>query len=299
MRRALLLELLAATQAGADLPEEALAEVSVRAEHVAGAVHVLRGGGANVAASVGPDGALLVDDTFAPLVPRLRAALAAVGDFPVRWVVNTHWHADHAGGNAALAAEATVIAHRRARERLASGHPGGLGPPVRPAPPRALPAISFDSRLTLHLNGEDILLAHLPRAHTDGDVAAYFPGSNVVHLGDCFVTYGFPFVDLDSGGSVLGLATAVERLMAELPADVRVIPGHGPVSGREDVLRFAAVLRDCVARVDAARRRGLGREELPAARVLAGYEHLGGALYDAGSFAALVYRELDAGPGGG
>ena len=135
---------------------------------------------------------------------------------------------------------------------------------------------------------------HLPGAHTDGDVAVVFPRANVVHMGDCFVTYGFPFVDLDSGGSVLGLASGVERLMEELPADVKVIPGHGPVSTRADVLRFAAVLRDCVARVEAARRRGLDLEQTLAARVLAEHEHLGGALFDASSFAALVYRDLEA-----
>jgi cyclase len=289
MRRALLLELLAAANAGEEIGPERVAGVTIQAEHVRGTVWALRGGGANVAVSVGPDGALLVDDAFAALVPALRAAIATLGPFPIRLVVNTHWHADHAGGNSVLAREVTVVAHRAARDRLGASRRDGVAGPVAP-----LPFVSFERELTVHANGEDVRVVHVPRAHTDGDCAVVFPRSNVVHLGDLFVTYGFPFVDVASGGSLRGLLAGLTELVGALPDDVKVIPGHGPVSSRAEVLRYVATLEECVARVAEARRVGWSLERTLAAGVLADHAHLGGALLDANDFTTLIHRELAA-----
>ncbi len=193
-------------------------KVEVKAEKVAGSVYMLTGAGGNIAVSIGEDGVLVVDDQFAPLVPKIQAAIKGLSDKPVRWVLNTHWHPDHTGGNEELGRTSTLIAHDNVRKRLAEGSPSVAGNKVDPAPKGALPVITFDHSLTVHVNGEDIRALHWAKGHTDGDSIIYFPASNVVHMGDDFVTYGLPFVDVGSGGSVLGMVENVEKAMATLPA---------------------------------------------------------------------------------
>ena len=293
-RRTCLLGLwLLATTAAAQ--QQDFSQVEVKVQHVAGAVHMLTGAGGNIGLSVGPDGVLVVDDQYAPLAPRIRAAIASVTEEPVRYVLNTHWHPDHVGGNAEFARDATLVAHDNARQRLADGHPGILGRPVPPAPAEALPVITFDHSLTFHFNGEPIRALHAPRGHTDGDVVVFFPESNVVHMGDTFVTYGLPFVDVASGGTLLGMIEGVERTMATVPDDVKVIPGHGPVSTKADVLAFVAMLRDCVRRVEQAAQAGQSLEQMQASGVLAKYDHLGQGFVKTASFVELIYDELQGG----
>ena len=281
---------------GAPAQQQDFSKVEVKVQHVAGAVHMLTGAGGNIGISVGPDGVLVVDDQYAPLVPRIRAAIASVTDKPVRFVLNTHWHPDHVGGNADFSRDATLVAHDNVRQRLADGHPGILGRPVPPAQPEALPVITFDHSLTFHFNGEPIRALHLPRGHTDGDVVVFFPESNVVHMGDTFVTYGLPFVDVASGGTLHGMIEGIERVMSAVPDDVKVIPGHGPVSTKTDVLAFADMLRDCVRLVGEAARKGQSLEEMLADGVLAKYDHLGQGFIKTASFVELIYDELQ-GPG--
>jgi glyoxylase-like metal-dependent hydrolase (beta-lactamase superfamily II) len=271
------------------------AKVEIRVEKVAGNVYVLTGAGGNIGLSIGEDGVVVVDDQFAPLVPRILEAIRKLSDEPVRFVLNTHWHPDHTGGNALFAAEATVIAHANVRQRLRQGRPKqGARDAVEPAPPEALPLITFDRSLTVHLNGEDVRALHYPRGHTDGDSVVFFPRSNVVHMGDDFVTYGFPFVDAASGGSVLGLVANLEAVLAVLPDDVKVIPGHGPVSTKAELRAFTEMLGDCVARIDAARRAGKSLAEMQQENVLAAHDALGQGFIKTRDWIAQIHAELEA-----
>ncbi len=286
----LLLVALADAAAG-QTPDFSKVEIAV--EKVAGSVYMLTGLGGNIAVSVGPDGVVVVDDQFAPLVARIREAIRSITDEPVRFVLNTHWHFDHSGGNAPFASEATIIAHENARRRMRDGDPKEVaGRSIEPAPPEALPVITFDHGLSVHLNGEEVRALHYAHGHTDGDSVVFFPRSNVVHMGDDFVTLGFPFVDVASGGSLLGLIENLEAVLAVLPEDVKVIPGHGTVSTKADVRKFTEMLRDCVARVRAARAEGQTLAEMQERNVLAEYDTLGKAFVPTRDFIALVHSEL-------
>ena len=187
-------------------------KVQIKVTKVSGNIYMLQGEGGNIAASVGDDGIVIVDDQFAPLADKIQAALKGLGitDKPVRFVINTHYHGDHTGGNAPFAnGGSTVIAQDNVRKRLETGGTAGNGGSVKmevpPAPKGALPVITFERDVTVHLNGEDIRALHFPAGHTDGDAVIFFPKNNVVHMGDDFVRYGFPFIDVASGGSVQGM----------------------------------------------------------------------------------------------
>jgi glyoxylase-like metal-dependent hydrolase (beta-lactamase superfamily II) len=250
-------------------------KVQIKVTKVAGAVYMLQGAGGNIGASVGDDGIVIVDDQFAPLAERIREALKGITDKPVRFVINTHWHFDHTGGNGYFAKQGTIIAQDRVRERLVAGGTI-LGTEVKPAAKDELPIITFNDRLSVHLNGEDIRAVHFPHGHTDGDSVVFFTKSNVVHMGDDFVTYGFPFIDLESGGSVRGMIAACEKVIATVPADAKVIPGHGGLSTVADLKPYVAMLKEAVARIEKGIREGKSAEDLKKENVLAGYESWGG-----------------------
>jgi len=221
-------------------PQRDFANVEIRATPVAGAVHMLEGAGGNIGVSVGEDGILIVDDQFAPLADKIRAALKSLGEGKLRFVLNTHWHGDHTGGNASFGGEASILAHANVRKRLADPPRG------QPSPKEALPVVTFDESLSVHFNGEEIRMLHLPDGHTDGDSVIHFTGSNVVHMGDLFFAGRFPFIDLGSGGTVDGYVRNVETVLADVPADAKIIPGHGPLSTREDLAAFHRMLRETV-----------------------------------------------------
>jgi cyclase len=267
-------------------------KVEIKAERVSGSVYMLTGVGGNIGVSVGEDGVLVVDDQYAPLVPKIQAALKAITPQPVRFILNTHWHGDHTGGNADLATGATLIAHDNVRKRLAQGLSGVPGREVKPAPKAALPVVTFDASLTVHFNGEDIRALHYAKGHTDGDSIIYFPKSNVVHMGVAFVTYGLPFVVVASGGSLMGLIENAEKALAGLPDDVKVIPGHGAVSTKADVAKFTAMLRDCVALVSAAMQAGKTLQQMQDEKVLAKYDALGQGFIKTASFVELIHNQL-------
>ena len=267
-------------------------KVEVKSEKVGGSVYMLTGAGGNIGLSIGEDGVMVIDDQYAPLAARIQAAIKGLTDKPVRFVLNTHWHFDHTGGNEELGKTATLIAHDNVRRRLAAGSPSLLGNKIDPAPRGALPVVTFDQSLTVHLKGEDIRALHYERGHTDGDSIIYFAQSNVVHMGDDFVTYGFPFVDVSSGGSVLGMVANVEKAMATLPADVKIIPGHGAVSAKADVAKFTAMLHDCIGLVDAARKQGKTLAQMKQENVLAKYDALGQGFIKTPDFIELIFNEL-------
>ena len=250
-------------------------KVDIKVTKVAGSVYLLQGAGGNMAASIGADGVVLVDDEFAPLAPKIAAALKSLGitDKPVSYVINTHYHFDHTGGNLPLAsAGSTLIAHDNVRARLATGGGMGNGGSVHlslpAAPPGALPVITFEHVVSVHLYGEDVRALHFPAGHTDGDAIIFFPRANVVHMGDEYVRYGFPFIDVEAGGSVQGMIDACEGVLARVPADVRIIPGHGELSTVDELREYVQMLKDTRDVVARGLEAGLTLEQLKKDRVL-------------------------------
>ena len=218
-------------------------KVEIKVTKVAGNVYMLEGSGGNIGVSVGDDGILIVDDQFAPLADKIRAALKGIADKKLRFILNTHWHGDHTGGNVAFGPEAPVIAHDNVRKRMAVEQKSEFFKRTTPASPKeALPVITFDQNLTVWFNGEEIRVIHFPHGHTDGDAVIFFTQSNVVHLGDDFFAGRFPFVDLESGGSVEGLTKNVGEIITKIPPGAKLIPGHGPLSTIEDLKNYHNML---------------------------------------------------------
>ena len=224
--------------------QQDFSKVQMKATKVAGNVYMLEGSGGNIGVSVGDDGLLIVDDQFAPLADKIRAALKGIADKKLHFILNTHWHGDHTGGNIAFGPEATIIAHDNVRKRLSTEQKSTVfNSTTPPSPKEALPVITFDQSLSVHFNGEDIRAIHYPRGHTDGDSVIFFSASNVVHLGDDFFAGRFPFVDLESGGSVDGLIKNIGELLTRIPAGAKLIPGHGPISTIEDLKSYHNMLQ--------------------------------------------------------
>src|SRR5229473_1871873 len=248
-------------------PQPDFNKVEIQTSKVAGNVWFLKGAGGNIAATVGEDGVAIVDDQFAPLSPKIHAALAKLSAKPVRFLINTHWHFDHTGGNALFSDTAAILAHENVRKRLIAG--GNIfGMEIKPAPPPALPVVTFRDGLSLWWNGEEIRALAPGRGHTDGDLVVWFTKSNVVHLGDDFVTYGFPFVDLQSGGSVRGMIAALDSILPQIPKDAKIIPGHGPLSTVDDVRKFRSALEEMVATVEKAQKAGRTPDQMKADKLL-------------------------------
>ncbi|HSR69493.1 MAG TPA: MBL fold metallo-hydrolase [Acidobacteriota bacterium] len=236
-------------------------QVEIEATHVSGSVHMLVGQGGNIGVTVGEDGIMIVDDQFAPLADKIRAALKDLNSGDLKFVLNTHWHWDHTGGNQEFGKEATIIAHHNVRKRLSTTQ-NVRGRVVEPSPPEAWPVITFDESVSIHFNGETIEVMHLPHGHTDGDSIIYFTGSKVVHMGDHFFNGFFPFVDLDSGGDVRGYAENVQQVLEMIPDDVKVIPGHGPLADKADLRRFHGMMLDTIATVEVHMADGKSLEEI-------------------------------------
>ena len=226
--------------------QDRFAAVTIEAAPVAGSVFVLEGAGGNIGVSIGDDGTLIVDDQFAPLAPRIAAALGELGGAAPKLVLNTHHHGDHTGGNAYFGATGTIVAHVNVRGRLLAGGMAAAG----------LPVLTFEDRLRLHFNGDEIDVIHLPRGHTDGDAVAWFKDSGVIHMGDHFFKDRFPFVDVAAGGNVDGLVRNIEQVLDMIPAATRVIPGHGALATVEDLKTALAVVRESQATVRAAQAAG-------------------------------------------
>lgn len=218
-------------------------KVEIKVHKVNGNVYMLEGAGGNIGVSVGPDGILIVDDQYAPLADKIKAALKTLGEGKLKFVLNTHWHGDHTGGNVTFGPEAPVIAHDNVRKRMSTAQEIKLlKRTMPPSPKEALPVITFGHSVSIHFNGEEIRAIHFPTGHTDGDSIIYFTNSNVIHMGDHFFTGRFPFVDLDSGGDVEGFTKNVGDVIAKLPAGVKIIPGHGPLSTPDDLKLFHRML---------------------------------------------------------
>jgi glyoxylase-like metal-dependent hydrolase (beta-lactamase superfamily II) len=279
--------------------DQDFSKVEIKATKVSGNIYMLEGAGGNIGASIGDDGIVIVDDQFAPLAEKIQASLKSLGitNKPVCFVINTHYHGDHTGGNAPFStAGSTVIAQDNVRKRLESGGTAGNGSSIhmenKPAEKAALPIITFEHDVTVHLNGEDIRALHFPAGHTDGDSIIFFPKNNVVHMGDDFVRYGFPFIDVSSGGSVQGMIAAMEKATAQLPADVKVIPGHGALSNLNDVREFTKMLKETSAVVENALKAHKTLEQMKQEKILEPWKKWSGDFVNTDAFIETLYNSL-------
>ena len=267
--RALALALL--VPAAALAQQRDFSKVEIKSTKVAGNVWFLEGMGGNIGASVGDDGVAIVDDQFAPLSPKIHAALQKLSPKPVRFVINTHWHFDHTGGNADFADTATILAQANVRKRLQSGGKT-VGMDIPPVPAKALPIVTFEQGLSLWWNGEEIRAIHPGLGHTDGDTVLWFTRSNVVHMGDDYFATGYPFVDLASGGSVVKLVESIDVILGQIPADAKVIPGHGPLSDVAGLRKYRNMLDGAVGAVKKAQAAGKSVEQMQKEKILAEWD---------------------------
>jgi cyclase len=271
------------------MPAQDRAAIRIETQHVAGPVHMLTGAGGNLGVSAGPDGLVLIDDQFADMAERIRAALktlAGKGPSTVRFLLNTHFHGDHTGGNAVFGREATVLAHANVRKRLAEGTRGA------PMEPAGLPLVTFAEGVSLHVNGEEVRVVHYPAAHTDGDSVAHFTGCNVVHMGDLFFNGRFPFIDLDSGGSLAGLRAGVADVLARTGPATRFIPGHGPLAARADLEAYATMLAETEALVREAVAAGESVDAMLAGGLLEKFASWSWEFIDTRSYLQTLVRDL-------
>ena len=270
--------------------------VTVRAIKVAGNVYMLMGAGGNIGVLTGEDGTVIIDDQFAPQTPKILAAIKSVTPGAVKFLLNTHLHGDHTGGNENLGkAGVIIVAQDNVRERMSKEQFSARFNQKTPASPKAaLPVVTFPESITLHQNGETLQAVHVKNAHTDGDVIIKFVKANVVHGGDVFVRYGFPFIDNGSGGSLLGLLAGVERILALTDANTKYIPGHGDLATRADVEGYLTLLKAVRDRTQAALRGKQSLAAFLAGKPLADYEAKFGAngFVKADDILKLAYEEM-------
>lgn len=300
-QRLCLFSLLLATTTNVPAQEEDLSKVEIKSVPLAANLYFLEGAGGNIAALTGADGVLLVDDQFGPLAEKIRAALQGVGaEKPVRFVINTHYHFDHTDGNLAFAqGGALIIATDNLRARLASGgvigNGGSISRKVKPVPAGALPEMTYAHELTIHLDGETVRVHHYPNAHTDGDSVVFFQNAKVVHMGDIYVRYGFPFIDTNGGGNVRGMIAACEDVARSAAADTKVVPGHGAVATLADLREYAKMLTDTSALVRKALAAGKSLEQMKQEKLLGAWSERYSppqAFVDTDAFTESLYHSL-------
>jgi len=248
--------------------------VKITAEKVNDNLFFLRGAGGNVGVLTGKDGTIVIDDQFSPLSNKINGAIKTIDPGEIRFLINTHLHGDHTGGNENFKRMGvTIVAHDNVRERMSKESLNARTKEV--IPPRdkdAWPVVTFANSLNIHLNDEDIELIHLDPAHTDGDIAVHFRKANVYHLGDMFVTYGYPFIDYGSGGSINGFISSLDKLLVMMDEKTRIIPGHGDISTKADVKLFRDKLADIRDQVAAALKKGRKAEEITGLGITTKYE---------------------------
>jgi cyclase len=265
------------------LAQRDFSQIEIKATHVAGNVHMLEGAGGNIGVSVGDDGILIIDNQFAPLAEKIESALHNLHKGPIKYVLNTHWHGDHTGGNGHFGKQATILAHDNVRRRLAD---------KSDTPRTALPIITYRDPISVYFNGEEIKVYPLAPGHTDGDSVVHFTKSGVLHMGDQFFNARFPFIDLGSAGDVEGYVKNVERVLDALPVGVRIIPGHGELATREDLETFYEMLLDTTGRVRRAIADGKSLSEVKADGVPEKYKDWGSGFINTSRWLEITYNSL-------
>jgi len=280
---AIIAALLLATPAVSHAQQD-FSKVEIKTTHVAGSIYMLEGSGGNIGVSVGDDGVLIVDSQFAPLSPKIEAAIEKLGKGKPRFLLNTHWHGDHTGGNANFGRYADIIAHANVRKRLAAA------PNANKA---AFPVITFDDTLSIHFNGEEIRMIHLDPGHTDGDSFILFTGSKVAHTGDQFVNARFPFFDLASGGDAQGYARNIDRMLKEIPVGAKIIPGHGALATHDDMRSTQAMLRETFGKIQRDIAAGKTLDQIKADGLPEKYKDWGAGFINASRFLELTFNSLN------
>lgn len=266
--------------------------VQVRIEHVSESVYVLYGRGGNVGVSIGSDGAFIIDDQFEALSDKIIEAVASIAGDPIQFAVNTHWHYDHTDGNKTLGRDGVIIiAQENSRTRLLTDQVLSVSRYEQAAyPEHGLPKITFDHGMTLHYNGDTVHIFHVENAHTDGDAIVYFEKANVFHMGDVFVTYGFPFIDDENGGDIDGIITACQKVISMSDDETWFIPGHGTMSRRADVVAFVAMLGILRMRVADLVDEGKSLDEIVALRPADGINGISEERANADAAVTWVYK---------
>jgi len=274
------------------LAQQDFSKVEIVTTDLGNGIFMLAGAGGNIGVSTGDDGVFMIDDQFAPLTKKIRAALAEISEAPVKYLLNTHWHGDHTGGNENFGADgAVIVSHENVRKRLSTKQfMKAFGREVPAAPEAALPVITFDGDVTFYFNGETINVMHLPAAHTDGDSAVHFENANIVHMGDIFFNGFFPFIDQSGGGTLDGVIAAAETIAAIANDETKIIPGHGPMASKADLLTYKSMLEDVRARMAPLIGEGLSRDEVLAKNPLGDLtETWGNGFMKTEVFTGIVY----------
>jgi len=270
--------------------QQDFSKVEIKASKVRGNIWMLNGAGGNIGVSVGPDGILIVDDKFAPLAEKIRAALKEVGGGQLKFILNTHWHGDHTGGNENMGkAGALIVAHANVRKRMNPAEFKDLVGSSQQSPARALPVVTFSEELTFHWNGETIHAVHVANSHTDGDAIVFFEQANVVHMGDTFFQGRYPFIDVASGGSIQGMIASSNLVLGLLKPGTRLIPGHGVISDATGLTGYRDMLLQAQALVAPLVQRGMSENEVVAAQPTAALDVRWGA---SERFVRNVYQSL-------
>ena len=293
------LALAASMAAGLLLAGSAVAQqAQIKIQDLGNGIYVLFGPGGNIGASVGEDGVFLIDDKFDRLSEQIIAAVAGITDKPIRFLINTHWHGDHTGGNQALGSTGTlIVAHDNVRRRLSSEQVQKIFNRTVPASPKAaLPVITFDQQISFHVNGDEARVYHTPNAHTDGDSIIYFKQANVIHMGDLYFAGRYPFMDVDSGGGITGLVAGLDHALSMINDQTQVISGHGGVTTKEELQAYRDVAKAVYDRLREMIAAGRSLEEILEAKITAAFDEKWGngyqGLNDPVSFVSLAHRSL-------
>ncbi len=264
-------------------------DITVKTTKVSGNVYMLQGRGGNIGAIVGPQGILIIDDDYKVVSQKLKDALKELGSATPKFIINTHWHGDHTEGNEIFGTDSIIISHDNVRKRLMQTNTI-FGQAVPPSAAIGWPMLTYADSITIHFDGEDIRAEHYPNGHTDGDSVIFFPKANVVHMGDDFFAGRFPFVDLDSGGSVQGMINNVTALIAKIPADAKIIPGHGPLSTLDDLKAYRQALAETAKIVQDEMKKKKTLDEIKKAGLPDKYKEFGSGFIKTDAWIETVYK---------